>query len=104
MGESISFVPCLTGQLQSKTFTNTGCQLFRIERFGQIIVCLKQEPLQAVGFVTAVGEEKDKDVLVGFADSFGHFKAVQSGHVDVKQHQIGLDKRKLFKGNTPIAA
>ena len=61
MAESIHLILRHAGQLRSETLADTRCQLFRIERFGKIIVRLQLESLQAVSLVAAVGKKKDEE-------------------------------------------
>ncbi len=73
MAESIHLILCHAGQLRSETLADTRRKLFRIERFGKIIVRLQLESLQAVSLVAAVGKKKDEDMLVRLPDSFCQF-------------------------------
>jgi hypothetical protein len=59
--------------------------------------------LQAVSLVAAVGKKKDEDMLVRLPDSFCHFKAIEPGHIDVKQDKVRFDKRKLVEGDKTIS-
>ena len=103
MAESIHLILRHAGQLRSETLADTRCQLFRIERFGKIIVRLQLESLQAVGLIATVGKEKDQDVFIHLADAFSHFKAIVTGHIDIEQYQIRLYERKLFQSNFPVS-
>ena len=103
MAESIHLILCHAGQLRSETLADTRRKLFRIERFGKIIVRLQLESLQAVSLVAAVGKKKDEDMLVRLPDSFCHFKAIEPGHIDVKQDKVRFDKRKLVEGDKTIS-
>mgnify|MGYP006915862070 CR=1 FL=1 len=42
-------------------------------------------------------------MLVRLADAGRHFEAVQFGHVDVEQHQIGPDQGKLLYGHATVS-
>src|SRR5699024_6082250 len=103
MAESIHLILCHAGQLRSETLADTRRKLFRIERFGKIIVRLQLESLQAVGLIATVGKKKDEDMLVRLPDSFCHFKAIEPGHIDVKQDKVRFDKRKLVEGDKTIS-
>ena len=59
--------------------------------------------MQAVGLVATVGKEEDEDALVGLADAPGYFETIKEGHVDVEQHQVGLDEGELFEGYRAVS-
>ena len=40
---------------------------------------------------------------VRLADTGCHFETVQTGHVDVEQHQVGPDEGKLLYGHTAVS-
>ena len=50
-----------------------------------------------------IGKKKDEDMLVRLPDSFCHFKAIEPGHIDVKQDKVRFDKRKQVEGDKTIS-
>lgn len=71
-------------------------QLFRIEGFGKIIVCLQGETFQSIVLLRTVGEKEDKHLRVDGSDALSHLIAIHLRHIDVEQYQVGLHLRELF--------
>ena len=84
MTKTVSFFLHRIGKLGSKTLMDTGYKFFRIKRLGKIIVRTKLETLQTVGLITTVGKKEYEYMLIRLADTFGNFKAIVTGHINIK--------------------